>query len=124
MTDSLKIFCAYVLFLICMICFAQTSTAQVHILSINADWNEKNSVVWIDSLENCSIDYVRLSKECIPCQQTNKQKGIESVPTIIIYKNGIEIKRYTADISFTIKETREEVQRFIDEAALHTLIER
>jgi len=115
MGDSLKIFCVYVLFLILVICSSTTSTAQVHVLSINADWNEKNSVVWIDSLENCSIDYIKLSKECVPCQQTNKHKGIESVPTIIIYKDGKEIKRYAADISFAIKATRKEVQKFIDE---------
>ena len=37
------------------------------------------------------------------------------MPTIIIFKDGEEAKRFQADISFTMKATREEVQEYIDE---------
>ena len=37
------------------------------------------------------------------------------VLVLIIFQDGIEVKRYIADISFTIPATREEVQLFINE---------
>jgi hypothetical protein len=40
------------------------------------------------------------------------------VPTIIIFKDNEEVKRFQADISFSMKATREEVQGIIDEQNL------
>ena len=37
------------------------------------------------------------------------------VPTVIIFKDGEERKRFIADISFSMKATREEMQEVIDE---------
>jgi len=37
------------------------------------------------------------------------------VPTIIIFKDGEEVKRFQADISFSMKATREELQDIINE---------
>ena len=44
----------------------------------------------------------------------NKYKVVV-VPTIIIFKDGEEVKRFQADISFKMAATREEVQEVIDE---------
>ena len=40
--------------------------------------------------------------------------NIVVVPTIIIF-NGEEVKRYQADLSFTMSATRKEVQEEVDE---------
>jgi len=37
------------------------------------------------------------------------------VPTIVIFKDGEEIKRYQADLSFKMLATRKEIQGFINE---------
>jgi hypothetical protein len=37
------------------------------------------------------------------------------VPTIVIFKDGEEIKRYQADLSFKLLATRKEIQNFINE---------
>ena len=37
------------------------------------------------------------------------------VPTIIIFKDGEEVKRFQADISFTMKATKKELQEVINE---------
>ena len=37
------------------------------------------------------------------------------MPTIIVFSDGEEVERYQADISFTIKATKKEVQEAIDE---------
>jgi hypothetical protein len=37
------------------------------------------------------------------------------VPTIIVFKDGEEIKRYQADLSFKMLATRKEIQNFIND---------
>ena len=37
------------------------------------------------------------------------------VPTIIIFKDGEEVKRFQADISFSMKATRKELQDVVNE---------
>ena len=37
------------------------------------------------------------------------------VPTVVIFKDGEEVKRFQADISFSMKATRKEMQEAIDE---------
>ena len=48
-----------------------------------------------------------------PKQQVKNKIGV--VPTIIIFDEGEEVERFEADISFSIKATREEIQTIIDE---------
>ena len=48
-------------------------------------------------------------------QRAQQKHEIVVVPTIVIYKDGEEVKRLQADISFAIKATREELQEYIDE---------
>ena len=43
-----------------------------------------------------------------------KKYNIVVVPTIIVF-NGEEVKRYQADLSFTMAVTRKEVQEEVDE---------
>ena len=58
---------------------------EVCVVEFNAGWNKANSV-----------------------------DNIVVVPTIIIF-NGEEVKRYQADLSFTMSATRKEVQDEVDE---------
>ena len=44
-----------------------------------------------------------------------KKHEIVVVPTIIIFKDGEEVKRFQADISFSMKAKLEDVQEIIDE---------
>ena len=86
--------------------------SQITVTHFNANWNDANKVTWIKKLS----DVDKIKDICIahsPDQQ-DKHK-IVVVPTIIIFKDGEEVKRYQADISFTMAATREEVQEFIDE---------
>jgi len=46
------------------------------------------------------------------CQKKYK---IATVPTIILFKDGEEVKRFQADISFKMVATRKEIQNAIDE---------
>jgi hypothetical protein len=97
--------------IITFLLFTGIVNAQIEVIQYNAGWNSANDVEWYENLTDCDIDYIDIMEK--PKQQT--KYNIAVVPTIIIFDDGEEIKRYQADISFTIKATREEVQEFIDE---------
>ena len=44
-----------------------------------------------------------------------KKYSIAIVPTIVVFNDGEEVKRYQADLSFKMLATKEEIQNYIDE---------
>ena len=105
-----KIFGFFIL-VIFFLLLAGSTTAQVTVTHYNAGWNSANDVEWLKKLEDCDITKVDIVKK--PKQQ--KKHKIVVVPTIIIFKDGEEVKRFQADISFTMKATRKELQDIINE---------
>ena len=105
-----KIFGFYIL-IILFILLCGSASAQVTVTQFNAGWNSANDVEWLKKLEDCDITKVDIVKK--PKQQ--KKHKIVVVPTIIIFKDGEEVKRFQADISFTMKATRKELQDVINE---------
>ena len=91
--------------------FANASYSQVVVTHFNAAWNDPNKVSYIGKLTDCDIVYVDIA--AAPKLQTKHE--IVVVPTVVIFKDGEEMKRYQADISFSMKATRKEMQDFIDE---------
>ena len=85
---------------------------QITVVQYNADWNDANKVNWLSKLS----DVDKTKNICIVKDPKAGDKyEIVVVPTIIVFKDGEEAKRFQADISFTMKATREEVQEYIDE---------
>ena len=84
----------------------------VTVVHFNAGWNSANDVKWLDDLTDCKI------KQCDIATDTKAQTKheIAVVPTIIIFKDGEEVKRFQADISFSMKATVEDVQEAINDA--------
>ena len=105
-----KIFGFYLL-IVLFVLFAGSASAQVTVIHYNAEWNNVNDVEWLKKLEDCDITKVDIVKK--PKQQ--KKHKIVVVPTIIIFKDGEEVKRFQADISFTMKATKKDVQAVVDE---------
>ena len=105
-----KIFGFFIL-VIFFLLLAGSTTAQVTVTHYNAEWNKANDVKWLSKLSDCDITKVDIVKK--PKQQTKHK--IVVVPTIIIFKDGEEVKRFQADISFTMKATRKELQDIINE---------
>ena len=85
--------------------------SQIQVIEFNANWNAANSVEWVDELNDCKIKHIDIATNT----EAQKKHEIVVVPTIIIFNDGEEVKRYQADISFAIKATREDVQEVIDE---------
>ena len=101
-----KLICLIILFFI-----GSSVNAQIVVTEFNAEWNAANKVAWVDKLSDCDITKVDITKEA-DLQQKHK---VVIVPTIIIFKDGEEIKRYQADLSFKLLATRKEIQNFINE---------
>ena len=105
-----KIFGMYMLIIFLML-FANASYSQVVVTHFNAAWNDPNKVKYIGELTDCDIVYVDIAT----APKLQAKHEIIVVPTVVIYKDGEEMKRYQADISFSMKATRREMQDYIDE---------
>ena len=105
-----KIFSVYLL-IILFILLANTSFSQIIVTHFNAAWNDPNKAEWVGELEECEITYVDIAKS----PKIQKKHKVVVVPTIIIFKDGEEVKRYQADLSFKMVATKEDLQEYIDE---------
>ena len=105
-----RVFGVYMLILFLML-FAGNAFSQVEVKQFNAGWNSANDVSWIQKLSDCeTIAYYDIGKD----KEMQKEHKIAVVPTIIIFKDGEEVARFQADLSFKMLATREEVQEEID----------
>tara|TARA_R100000353_G_scaffold6712_2_gene8743 strand:- start:431 stop:781 length:351 start_codon:yes stop_codon:yes gene_type:complete len=104
-----KIFLSY-LFVLFLLFASSDAYSQITAIHFNAGWNDANDVTWFNKLKECNKKILLVDKDGI-----QKKYKIASVPTIIIFKDGEEVKRYQADLSFTMQATREEIQEFIDD---------
>jgi hypothetical protein len=90
---------------------ASGAFAQMKVIQFNAGWNSTNEVPWVMGLEDCNTyAYVDIAKDT----EAQTKHKIAVIPTIIIFKDGQEVARFQADLSFKMLATKEEVQEEID----------
>jgi len=105
-----KLFIAYILVLTCMLA-SNAVFSQIHVSQFNAEWNKANGIDWVQDLKECkTISYVDISTN--PDLQAKHKIAV--IPTIIIFKDGVEVARFQADLSFKMLATRKEVQNEIN----------
>ena len=80
------------------------------IVHFNAGWNSANNVKWVGGLSDAKIKRCDIATDT----QSQAKHEIVVVPTIIIFKDGEEVARFQADLSFKMVATEEEVQEEID----------
>ena len=107
--SSIRMFAIYLILILMLI--VSSSSGQIVVTHFNAAWNDPNKVSYIGELTDCDIVYVDIA--VAPKLQAKHE--IVVVPTVVIFKDGEEMKRFQADISFSMKATREEMQAEIDE---------
>jgi len=84
---------------------------QIKVIQFNAGWNKANEAEWVIKLEDCqTIGYIDIATD----KEAQKEYKIAVIPTIVIFKDGEEVARFQADLSFKMVATREEVQEEID----------
>ena len=91
--------------------FCGSLSAQIKVTHFNAGWNKVNDVDWFMDLEDCKTKgYTDIATDT----EAQTKHKIAVVPTIIIFKDGEEVARFQADLSFKMVATKEEVQEEID----------
>ena len=111
-----KLMAGYLLILLLMIVSSsakgQTYTCDedICVVEFNASWNASNDVEWLHKLTDVGTKRILIDKG-----SWQKDFSIFVTPTIIIFVNGKEAKRYQANIMMKIEETQEVVQEKIDE---------
>ena len=111
MKPTWRIFTVYMLIIVFTI-LANSAFGQITVKHFNAEWNKGNGVDWIMDLKDCKTkSYVDIGKN----PESQKKYQIAVIPTIIIFKDGEEVARFQADLSFKMVATKEEVQEEIDE---------
>ena len=99
------------LFVLFLLSAYSNVSAQITATHFNAEWNKANGVNWFMDLNECkSKGLVDIAKN----PEEAKKYKIAVIPTIIIFKDGEEVARFQADLSFKMVATKEEVQEEID----------
>ena len=105
-----RLFGGYLLVLL-LILISNSAFGQIEVKHFNAGWNDANNVPWFMDLKDCrTIGHTDIAKN----PDEAKKHKIAVVPTIIIFKDGEEVARFQADLSFKMVATKEEVQEEID----------
>jgi len=111
-----KLFAGYILIILMMLLsgnvVGQTYNCDedICVVEFNASWNSANNVAWLHKLTDVGTKRIMIDKGT-----WQKDFSIFVTPTIIIFVNGKEAKRYQANIMMAIEETQEAVQEKIDE---------
>jgi len=100
--------------LLVVLLFTINSYSQITIKHFNAAWNNSNNVTWLTNLSDCNVKYYDIGKN----PELQKKYKVVVVPTIVLFLDGEEVKRFQADISFKMSATKSEVQEAIDEAVM------
>ena len=88
------------------------------IVQVNADWNAR-AAIDLGKLKNCKWFNASIDNKEYGAVLANEWK-IVSVPTIIMFEYGKEIKRFEAGLSFNLNEEKilKEINEEIDEIML------
>ena len=88
--------------------------AGICVVEFNASFNAQNTVPWIEDLNDCATDRVDIAS----APDLQKEHQIVVVPTIVVFNEGEEVKRFQANIMMTMEATKSDVQDAIDEIIL------
>jgi hypothetical protein len=111
-----KIFGGYILIIILMIVSSSangqtyTCNEDICVVEFNASWNSSNDIEWLNNLTDVGTKRILIDKGT-----WQKDFSIVVTPTLIIFVDGKETKRYQANIMMVIENTQKEVQGKIDE---------
>ena len=87
-----------------------TCDEDICVVEFNASWNAKNNVEWLPNLTDVGTKRILIDKG-----DWQKDFSIVVTPTVIIFVNGKETKRYQANIMMEMEAKQTEVQDKIDE---------
>jgi hypothetical protein len=95
-------------------CAGQDFPEGMVAVEFNASFNAANQVEWLSKLTDCETQRVDITAD----SRWASEYKIVVVPTIVIFNNNEEAKRFQANIMMTMEATRKEVQDAIDEIVM------
>ena len=95
-------------------CFAQDFPDGLVVVEFNASFNKTNEVQWLSKLSDCEVQRVDITAD----SRWSSEYKIVVVPTLVVFNNNEEAKRFQANIMMTMEATRKEVQESIDEITM------
>ena len=95
-------------------CFAQDFPEGLVVVEFNASFNKANEVQWLSKLTDCEVERVDIAAD----SRWASEYKIVVVPTLVVFNNNEEAKRFQANIMMTMEATRKEVQESIDEITM------
>jgi hypothetical protein len=95
-------------------CFAQDFPEGLVVVEFNASFNKSNEVQWLSKLTDCEVERVDIAAD----SRWASEYKIVVVPTLVVFNNNEEAKRFQANIMMTMEATRKEVQDSIDEITM------
>ena len=107
----MKKFLLLVLFLISLTLYSQDFPDGMVVVEFNASFNKSNEVAWLSKLSDCEVQRVDIAAD----SRWASEYKIVVVPTLVVFNNNEEAKRFQANIMMTMEATRKEVQDAIDE---------
>ena len=103
-----------ILFFIYTSALAQDFPDGMVAVEFNASFNKSNEVAWLPKLTDCEVERVDITADA----RWSKEYKIVVVPTIVIFNNNEEVKRFQANIMMTMEATKKDVQNSIDEIVM------
>ena len=103
-----------ILFLVPLTALCQDFPDGMVAVEFNASFNRANEVTWLPKLSDCEVERVDITAD----SRWSKEYKIVVVPTIVIFNNNEEVKRFQANIMMTMEATRKEVQEALDEIVM------
>ena len=86
----------------------------LHVVEFNASFNKSNEVVWLNKLSDCKTERIDITADA----RWSSEYKIVVVPTLVIFNEGEEVKRFQANIMMTMEATKNELQDAIDEVIM------
>ena len=81
------------------------------VVEFNASFNKPNEVQWLSKLTDCEVERVDITTD----SRWASEYKIVVVPTLVVFNNNEEAKRFQANIMMTMEATLREVQESVDE---------
>ena len=93
--------------------FDKATARGLVVIEFWAGWNEVNKVSLLDEWDTFDAKVYRLNIDSYPKVQS--KNSVVILPTIIFYDEGEEVKRLQGDMSFSLKVTKKDLEKIVEE---------
>ena len=94
--------------------FDKKISNDIVVIEFWAEWNNKNKFEDLDILSKCQTYRVDVNEN----ESLKDKYDISSLPTLIVFNDGKEYKRFKANIMFELDATKKDIQKIIDDLIL------